>query len=174
MPDHTTTTTAVPRPGADFSSDSAAAAPGTSSLAPVTSSDAGQIAPCTRLQAGIRKLKIYSNGTFRYGNSAVLEEPCNHTNAMSGPQWKSAMESEFSTLVRKKILHLIHPVAERNLIDYKWVYKIKHKADGSIDHYKARLVAKGFKQCYGIDYDDTFSPVIKFATICLVLSIVVS
>jgi hypothetical protein len=56
---------------------------------------------------------------------------------MSGPQWKSAMESEFSALVRKKILHLIPPVAERNLIDYKWVYKIKHKADGSIDHYKA-------------------------------------
>jgi hypothetical protein len=54
------------------------------------------------------------------------------------------------------------------------VYKIKRKVDGSIDRYKACLVAKGFKKHYGIDYDDTLSPVVKVAIIQLVLSIVVS
>ena len=54
------------------------------------------------------------------------------------------------------------------------MYKIKKKADGTIDRYKARLVAKGFKQRYDIDYEDKFSPAVKAATIRLVLSIVVS
>jgi hypothetical protein len=63
---------------------------------------------------------------------------------------------------------------ERNVVGCKWGYKIKSKQDGSLDIYKARLVAKEFKQRYGIDYDDTFNPVVKIATIHIILSIVVS
>ena len=59
-------------------------------------------------------------------------------------------------------------------IGCKWVYKVKYKVDGTLDKYKACLVAKGFKQPYGLNYDDTFSPVVKTVTVHLDLSIVVS
>ena len=61
-----------------------------------------------------------------------------------------------------------------NLISCKWIYKIKTKSDGSIEWYKARLIAKGFTQEYGIDYEETFAPVVKMTSICTLIVLIVA
>lgn len=84
------------------------------------------------------------------------------------------MRAELAALVANDTWTLVAPPPRVNVIDSKWVFKVKRKSDGSVDHFKAHLVAKGFKQRYGLDYDDTFSPVVKLVTVRLVLSIAVS
>jgi len=130
----------------------------------------------TWLRHGIQKHKIYTDGTVRWGMIGVTfaEELATVEEALHDSRWVVAMDVEHSALLHNKTWYLVPAPKGKNIIGCKWVYEVKKKVDGTIDRYKARLVAKGYKQCYGLNYGDKFSPVVKAATIRIILSVALS
>ena len=101
-------------------------------------------------------------------------EPTSFTQASQSSHWQAAMKDEYDALMRNQTCSLVPATSCMNIVGCKWVFKVKRKADCSIDRYKARLVAKGFNQKEGFDYEEKFSPVVKPATIRTILSLAVS
>jgi hypothetical protein len=91
--------------------------------------------------------------------------------ALSDPNWRAAMQTEFDALLANDTWSLVPRPPGVNLVTGKWIYRHKLLADGSLDRYKARWVLRGFTQRPGVDYDETFSPVVKPATVRVVLSL---
>jgi len=81
------------------------------------------------------------------------------------------MKAEVEALELNHTWTIVHVPPIVKPIGCKWVYKIKRHPDGSVERYKARLVAKGFAQTEGVDYFETFSPVVKMATVRVVLAL---
>jgi len=80
------------------------------------------------------------------------------------------MDEEMATLDANATWELVVLLEDKKAIECKWVYKVKHNVDGFVGKYKARLVAKGYAQTYGIDYEETYSPVAKMTTIRAIIA----
>ena len=110
-------------------------------------------------------------------SAAVLDagaDPKSLAEAQSSPdwpRWKEAMDRELATLEKAGTWIDVPRPTDKNIVGSKWVYRIKRKADGSVDKYKARLVARGFTQIYGVDYFTTFSPVAKLSSFRTILAL---
>jgi hypothetical protein len=107
---------------------------------------------------------------FCFSISAATEPKFYHEAVKSG-HWCDAMLAEISALEANKTWIVCDLPPHKQPISCKWVYKIKHKADGSVERYKARLVAKGYTQCEGLDYHDTFSHVAKMTIVRCLLAL---
>ena len=95
----------------------------------------------------------------------------NINEALQSPPWKQAMMEEMEALVKNGTWELVSLPQNKNVLGSKWVFTIKYNSDGSIAKHKIKLVNQGFTQTRGIDYDETFAPVAKLNSICVLLSI---
>ena len=85
--------------------------------------------------------------------------------------WMNAERKEIESIISKKVLEGAVLPKGRKLLKTKWVYKIKHGADGEIKSYKVRLVACGYAQIFGVDFDETYSPVARLTSLRIVFAI---
>ncbi|KAB2607811.1 hypothetical protein D8674_010979 [Pyrus ussuriensis x Pyrus communis] len=101
----------------------------------------------------------------------AIKIPTKVGEALQNPRWKEAMEVEMKALQKNETWSVESLPQGKRPVGCKWVFTIKHKADGTIDRYKARLVAKGYTQTFGVDYQETFAPVAKMNIIRVLLSL---
>lgn len=107
-------------------------------------------------------------------NVVSHSEPTSFQEASKDPKWIEAMNQEIQALQQNKTWILTDLRPNKKAIGNKWVYKAKLRSDGSIERNKARLVIQGNHQKYGIDYSETFSPVVKMSTIRTVIALAAS
>jgi transposase InsO family protein len=103
-----------------------------------------------------------------------LPEPITYREAMSRvdtPWWMEACGEEYQSLMDNNVWTVVDLPPGKKAIGSKWVFKLKKLPDGSIDRFKARVVARGFTQKAGIDFTETFAPVVRFNTLRVLLAI---
>jgi hypothetical protein len=100
--------------------------------------------------------------------------PSSVRGALADPNWRVTMEDEYGALMSNGTWDLVPRPQGSNVVTGKWVFTHKFHADGTFDRYKARWVLRGFTQRPRIDYNETFSPVVKPATVRTVLATAVS
>lgn len=103
------------------------------------------------------------------GNN-TLEQTLSRENTR---KWVEAMKVEFNAHQKNKTWSLVNLPKGQKAIPCRWVYATKRNVNGEIERYKARLVAKGCNQRYGIDFHETYSPVVRYSKIRILLSLAV-
>ena len=106
----------------------------------------------------------------RYAHIAATDDvPRSVCAALWDPAWLAAMQDEYNALQQNGMWEPVPRPPGPHVISGKWIFKNKYNADGSLERRKARWVVRGFSQRPGLDFDQTFSPVVKPATIRMVL-----
>lgn len=100
--------------------------------------------------------------------TADINEPSDIFEAWRGDystNWKDATNSEYDSLLSNHTWDLVPLPEGKNVVGSRWVFKVKRNADGLIEKFKARLVAQGYSQSHGLDYQEVFSPVVRYSSI---------
>ena len=94
--------------------------------------------------------------------------------SLDADSWQSAILEEYQS-IQDAGTWTVHAMSDfpagRQPVGSKWVFKVKHNADRSVERYKARMVAKGYSQIEGLDYHETFAPVTRYDSLCLIIAL---
>lgn len=130
---------------------------------------------------------IYEPGVFKFGPKSQRAGPYVKTAFLAHVQlpltyedtqqssekeeWNSAMNDELESIKEREVYSLVPRPKDTKIIGSRWVFAVKKDEQGVVQRFKARLVAQGYKQRKGIDYEDTYSPVVDFILVRLLLVI---
>ncbi|KAJ4758161.1 polyprotein [Rhynchospora pubera] len=128
----------------------------------------------TRSRDHTRRSRQFPDFVAYLATASPNSDPTTFAQASKISHWRDAMSSEIAALHSNQTWQLVPPPMNQNVVGCKWIYKTKRHSDGTVARYKARLVAKGFTQEEGVDYFDTFSPVVRPTTIRIVLALAVT
>jgi hypothetical protein len=128
----------------------------------------------TRAKSGFLQPRQLFNLSASTAAPPLSPLPSSYRQALKDPNWHAAMLDEFNALIQNDTWSLIPCPAGANVVTGKWIFRHKLKSDGSLERYKARWVVHGFTQQAGVDYGETFSPVVKPTTIRVVLALATS
>jgi hypothetical protein len=90
----------------------------------------------------------------------IDSEPSCHGELTGEKVWQDAMTEAYQSILKNDVWDIVSRPEGNFVVTSKWIYKIKHATDGSVEKYKMRFVARGFSQVEGFDYDETFAPVV--------------
>jgi hypothetical protein len=110
----------------------------------------------------------------RVAKADNASDPRTYAEAMRRPdaaEWEIACDAEKHAFEHMGVYEVVPRPKGRKIIGSKWVFRVKCGPDGAIQKYKARVVAQGFTQVEGIDFDETFAPVAKLASLRAILAI---
>ncbi|XP_040956008.1 uncharacterized protein [Gossypium hirsutum] len=142
-----------------------------------TGSGGGSVTSCTQLRFQYQQSQVpvvvSSLDQSRFGAPNVPAEPVTIEEAFASKEWTLAAQQECDALLKNNTWNLVLLPANRRAVGCKWVLKLKRHSDGTIARYKGRLVVKGYLQETCIDFQETFSLVVKRTTIRVVLTLAV-
>ena len=122
----------------------------------------------TRSKSGIHNHRLHSSLFLTHFKPKTVKQ------ALANADWLTAMRQDYDALLKNKSWDLVSLLPNGQAIGFKWVFRVKENADGSINRFKAQLVAKGFHQVHGFDFHETFSPMIKLITIQIIDTLALS
>lgn len=101
----------------------------------------------------------------------IEAEPSSYEEVVDHQVWKYAMIEEYQSILKNDVLDVVPRPEGKNTVTSKWIYKIKHAVDGSVEKFKARFMARGFSQKEGEYYDGTFAPVATYTSIRSIIAL---